>query len=82
MKVVSLPTFATVVTVAIAAVAATGTAHARTSFDGGWTVQIMTQRGEQRADGSGRLSASAGGGAWHGVGSRGVCAGRWSASRR
>jgi hypothetical protein len=124
MKVVSLPTVATAVTVAIAAVAATGTAHARTSFDGGWTVQIMTQRGacdpnssfgveirdgvvygsgglpvrgrvlgngavsvsvasgEQRADGSGRLSVSSGGGAWRGVGSRGVCAGRWSASRR
>ena len=114
----------TVATVAIVAASATDTARARTSFDGGWTVQIMTQRGacdpsssfgveirdaniygsggmpvrgrvagngavsvsvasgEQRANGSGRLSAGSGGGTWHGVGSRGTCSGRWSASRR
>jgi hypothetical protein len=114
----------TVATVAIVAASATDTARARTSFDGGWTVQIMTQRGacdpnssfgveirdanvhgaggvpvrgrvagngavsvsvasgDQSANGSGRLSASSGGGTWHGVGSRGTCSGRWSASRR
>jgi hypothetical protein len=124
MKAISFPAVSTLMTIAVATVSATGATYARTSFDGGWTVQIMTQRGacdpnssfgveirdgvvygsgglpvrgrvsgngavsvsvasgEQRADGSGRLSASSGGGAWHGVGSRGVCAGRWSASRR
>jgi len=38
------PAFAAVV--AIAAVTAADAAHARTSFDGPWNVQIMTQRGE------------------------------------
>jgi hypothetical protein len=111
-------------TIAVASSLAPAAAHARTSFDGGWTVQILTQRGacdpnssfgveirdgivygsgglpvrgrvsgngavnvsvasgEQRADGSGRLSAGSGSGAWRGVGSRGVCSGRWLASRR
>jgi hypothetical protein len=124
MSMKELLTAWTVATVAIVAASATDTARARTSFDGGWTVQIMTQRGacdpsssfgveirdanvygsggmpvrgrvagngavsvsvasgEQRANGSGRLSASSGGGTWHGVGSRGTCSGRWSASRR
>jgi hypothetical protein len=45
MKMMSAPTISTVMTVAIAAAAAAGTAHARTSFDGSWSVQIMTQRG-------------------------------------
>ena len=124
MKAISFPTVSTLMAVAVATVSATGATYARTSFDGGWTVQILTQRGgcdpnssfgveirdgvvygsgglpvrgrvsgngavsvsvasgDQRADGSGRLSASAGHGAWRGVGSRGVCAGHWFASRR
>lgn len=45
MKKLSVPIASTLVTVAIAAPAASGTAQARTSFDGGWTVQITTQRG-------------------------------------
>jgi hypothetical protein len=122
MNVMSLPTVWAVAAVAIMAV--TDTARARTSFDGSWTVQIMTQRGacdpsssfgveiydgvvsgsggtpihgrvsgggavsvsvasgSSNASGSGRLSASSGGGTWHGVGSRGTCSGGWSASRR
>src|SRR5271168_4018203 len=102
MSMKKLLTVWTVATVAIVAASATDTARARTSFDGGWTVQIMTQRGacdpsssfgveirdaniygsggmpvrgrvagngavsvsvasgEQRASGSGRLSASSG----------------------
>ncbi len=124
MKPISLPVVSSLMTIAVATVFATGAAYARTSFDGGWTVQIVTQRGacdpsssfgveirdgivygsgglpvrgrvsgngavtvsvasgDQRADGSGRLSASSGSGAWRGVGSRGACAGTWSASRR
>jgi hypothetical protein len=124
MKKLSVPIASTLVIVAIAAPAASGTAQARTSFDGGWTVQIMTQRagcdpnssfgveirngvvygsggvpvsgrvagsgavnvgvasGSSNASGSGRLSASSGGGTWRGIGSRGACSGRWSASRR
>ena len=110
--------------VAIAAATAADAAYARTSFDGPWNVQIMTQRGacdsgssfgvqirdgavfgyggvdvrgrvagngavqvrvssgDQSASGSGRLSATSGGGTWRGVGSRGTCSGRWFASRR
>jgi hypothetical protein len=119
-----LPTIWAVTAAVIAGATVTDTARARTSFDGAWTVQIMTQRGacdpgssfgveirggnvygsggipvrgrvagngavsvsvasgSQSASGSGRLSASSGGGTWHGVGSRGACSGRWSASRR
>ena len=122
MRSMSLPAVWAVMTIAAAGEA--GTAQARTPFDGGWTVLIITQRGtcdsgssfgleirdgavygygsldvrgrvarngavqvrvasgDQRANGSGRLSASSGGGTWQGVGSRGVCSGRWSASRR
>jgi hypothetical protein len=124
MKVILLPTFSALMTVAIAAAPATSTARAPTSFDGGWTVLITTQRGacdpsssfgfeirdgvvygyggadirgrvagngavsvsvasgEQKASGTGRLSENSGRGTWQGRGSRGVCSGRWSASRR
>jgi hypothetical protein len=103
-----------------------GTAVARTSYDGAWSVLIITQSGacdrayrygvqisnghvlnegggpvnlqgrvapngavrvsvsagDQRADGSGRLSRDRGGGLWRGQGSTGSCAGRWEAERR
>jgi hypothetical protein len=110
--------------IAIAGASAADSAYARSSFDGPWTVQIMTERGacdsgssfgleirdgavrgyggfdvrgrvagngavqvrvssgDQSASGSGRLSGASGGGTWRGVGSRGVCSGRWAASRR
>src|SRR5438128_339615 len=45
MKAISFPVVSTLITIAVATVAATGAAYARTSFDGGWTVQILTQRG-------------------------------------
>jgi hypothetical protein len=124
MRIISFPAFSALMTIAVATASATGAAHAATPFDGGWTVQIMTQRGacdpnssfgveirdgvvygsggmpvsgrvsgngavsvsvasgDQKASGSGKLSAHSGGGSWHGVGSRGVCSGKWSASRR
>jgi hypothetical protein len=123
MKSISFSPVLTAV-VAIAAATAADAAYARTSFDGPWNVQIMTQRGacdsgssfgvqirdgavfgyggfdvrgrvagngavqvrvssgDQSASGSGRLSATSGGGTWRGVGSRGTCSGRWFASRR
>ena len=45
-------------------------------------VVVRISSGGSSAAGSGRLSASAGGGTWRGVGSRGACSGRWSASRK
>jgi hypothetical protein len=102
-----------------------GTAVARTSYDGIWSVLIITQSGacerayrygvqisdgrvlggdgsanlqgrvahngavrvsvsagDQRAEGSGRLSRDHGSGVWQGQGSAGTCAGRWEAQRR
>ena len=111
---------------ASAGIAATaGTAVARTSYDGSWSVLIITHSGacdrayrygvqisdgyvlggggpvnlqgrvaqngivrvsvsagDQRADGSGRLSRDRGSGLWRGQGSAGTCAGRWEAERR
>jgi hypothetical protein len=101
------------------------TALARTSYDGTWSVLIVTRSGEceravryevqidngnvfadggsaslqgrvapsgavrvsvssgnQRAEGSGRLSRDTGGGQWRGQGSEGLCAGTWQANRR
>ena len=123
------PSFRTTVlagALAFAGIAAPlGTAVARTSHDGSWSVLIITQSGacdrayrygvqisnghvlnegggpvnlqgrvapngavrvsvsagDQRADGSGRLSRDRGGGLWRGQGSTGICAGRWEAER-
>jgi len=44
-------------------------------------VQVRVANGSQSANGTGRLSATAGSGTWRGAGSSGVCAGRWSAER-
>ena len=124
MKMMSPSTVLTLITVAFAGAAASDAVQARSAFDGGWAVQIITQRGacdpssgfgveirdgviygsggmpvhgrvagngavtvsvasgEQHANGSGRLSGNSGGGTWRGVGSRGACSGRWSASRQ
>jgi hypothetical protein len=41
-------------------------------------VQVTVSRGEQRASGSGQLSATDGGGSWSG----GDCSGTWQAERR
>jgi hypothetical protein len=46
------------------------------------SVSVGVASGNRNASGSGRLSASSGGGTWRGVGSQGACSGRWSASRR
>jgi hypothetical protein len=44
-------------------------------------VQVSISAGDQRANGTGRLAGSSGGGTWRGSGARGSCSGRWSASR-
>jgi hypothetical protein len=45
-------------------------------------VTVGISRGKQRADGTGRISASAGAGRWHGRSSAGECSGHWEAERR
>jgi hypothetical protein len=47
----------------------------------GGGVSVAIAQGDQRANGSGRLSGSRGGGTWRGYGSRGACAGTWVATR-
>ena len=48
----------------------------RVSENGAVTVRVS--RGQQSANGSGKLSRTSGGGAWRG----GECSGRWTAERR
>jgi hypothetical protein len=61
-------------------VAYEGTPYGRVTANG--RVRVHLTIGEQRADGSGRLSQTSGAGVWRGVGSSGKCSGRWSAERR
>lgn len=43
-------------------------------------VKVSVSRGQQRADGTGRLSATGGGGKWKAA--SGECAGQWTAEKR
>ena len=52
MKMMSPPAVWTLMTVAIAAVAASDAAQAGSAFDGGWSVRIITQRGACDPDSS------------------------------
>ena len=45
-------------------------------------VKVSIRRGDQGANGTGRLSGQSGAGTWRGVGANGACAGRWEAERR
>lgn len=45
-------------------------------------VRVIVSAGDQRADGSGRLSRNSGQGTWRGRSSSGACAGTWTAERR
>ncbi|MBX9711700.1 MAG: hypothetical protein K2X60_11770 [Xanthobacteraceae bacterium] len=47
----------------------------------GGGVNVTIARGDQRASGSGRLSASLGAGQWTGKSASTACSGRWEASR-
>ncbi len=53
--------------------------NGRVSGRGG--VRVSVSRGQQRADGYGRLSGVGGGGHWRAV-SGGDCSGRWTAEKR
>ena len=44
-------------------------------------VIVKVRRGEQRADGTGKLSETAGVGTWTGKSSSAACSGRWEAKR-
>jgi hypothetical protein len=44
-------------------------------------VSVNLSRGEQRADGTGMLSKTAGSGRWIGKSSSAACSGRWEAKR-
>jgi hypothetical protein len=45
-------------------------------------VRVTVQAGGSWASGSGRLTATGGGGTWRGEGTSGLCAGTWQAERR
>jgi hypothetical protein len=59
-----------------AAITLSGTVDARGKLN------ATIRRGEQQANGSGRLSSSSGAGTWTGKSSTTACAGRWEAERR
>jgi len=46
----------------------------------GGAVKVFVSRGDKRADGTGRLTRTGGGGKWKSA--RGECSGRWTAERR
>ena len=50
--------------------------------DASGKINATIQRGEQSANGSGRLSAATGSGTWKGKSSTSACAGTWQAERR
>jgi hypothetical protein len=45
-------------------------------------VRVTVRSGNQRADGSGRLSSNRGAGIWKGQSTSGTCSGTWQAERR
>ncbi len=47
---------------------------------GGGAVKVFVSRGDKRADGTGRLTRTGGGGKWKSA--RGECSGHWTAERR
>lgn len=48
---------------------------------GGGAVNVSISRGEQKASGSGKLTANGGSGSWSGGSASSKCAGRWQAER-
>jgi hypothetical protein len=50
--------------------------------DGSGRLRASIRRGQQRADGNGRLNATGGTGVWSGRDSVKQCSGRWEAERR
>jgi hypothetical protein len=54
----------------------------RGSVDPGGHVRVAIGRGEQRAEGAGRLTGESGSGTWTGSSAASRCTGRWEAERR
>ena len=52
------------------------------TVEGGGAVRASVSRGNQRADGTGRLSGSNGSGSWKGSAQSSACSGRWEAEKR
>jgi hypothetical protein len=50
--------------------------------DASGRISATVQRGDQSANGSGRLSSSSGAGTWKGKSATTACAGRWEAEKR
>jgi hypothetical protein len=50
--------------------------------DRGGRVTVQVRRGEQGADGAGRLSRNTGVGTWKGLSKNSQCSGRWEAEKR
>ena len=57
-----------------------GNAYGRVSATG--AVRVAGSMGDQKADGTGRLSRLAGQGVWRAASKLGPCSGRWTAERR
>jgi hypothetical protein len=63
-------------------VSAAGGFDVRGNVAANGATRVHIAAGNQSASGSGRLVGNSGSGTWQGVGSEGVCSGRWSANRR
>jgi hypothetical protein len=59
----------------------TGTVKISGKIGADGQVSVNVSRGEQRADGTGRLSETTGSGTWTGKSSSAACSGRWEARR-
>jgi hypothetical protein len=62
--------------------AGTGSFTVSGNVSGGGAVTVSVRRGEQSANGSGRLHGNAGAGSWSGKSPTAACSGRWEAERR
>jgi hypothetical protein len=49
---------------------------------GNGAVNVTVSKGNQRANGSGRLAGGSGSGTWRGTGNVGTCSGTWTAEKR
>ena len=52
------------------------------SVDNAGRVRVVIGRGDQRAEGTGRLGGDSGSGVWSGTSTNSRCSGRWEAERR
>lgn len=68
------------VDIAKGAVTYDGTPYGRVSATG--AVRVAGSMGDQKAEGTGRLSRAAGQGVWRAASRLGPCSGRWTAERR